>query len=189
LNMRRMSVTLGVSKLSGWLKASAYCSEGSIRQRETRDMEMWHTEERANQQRMRRVCGPASVGRMRRRKRTLNMRRMDVTLEVSKLSGWLKASAYCSEGSIRQRETRDMEMWHTEERANQQRTHVACVWGQKVECRPEAYLEHVPHVCDAGGVKAQRPVESIRILPSPKGVSDRGKRVAQRCSMAQSSGL
>jgi hypothetical protein len=94
LNMRRMDVTLEVSKLSGWLKASAYCSEGSIRQRETRDMEMWHTEERANQQRTHVACVWGrrwSAGR----KLTSNMYLMSVTLEVSKLSGRLKASASC----------------------------------------------------------------------------------------------
>ena len=39
------------------------------------------------------------------------------------------------------------------------------------------HIEHVAHVCDAGGVKAQRLVESSRILPSPKGASVREKRV------------
>ena len=47
------------------------------------------------------------------------------------------------------------------------------VWAE--EAQAEAHIEHVAHVCDAGGVKAQRLVESIRTLPSPKqGASDRG---------------
>ena len=33
----------------------------------------------------------------------------------------------------------------------------------------EAHIEHGGHVCDAGGVKAQRLVESTRSLPSPNG--------------------
>ena len=50
--------------------------------------------------------------------------------------------------------------------------------GQKAQA--EAHLEHAAHVCDAGGIKAQRLVESNRRLPSPKGESDRGKRVMAR---------
>ena len=38
----------------------------------------------------------------------------------------------------------------------------------------EAHIEHGFHVCDAGGVEAQRLVESSRILPSPKGAFDHG---------------
>ena len=41
------------------------------------------------------------------------------------------------------------------------------VWAQNAQA--EAHIEHEAHVRDAGGVKAQRLVESIRILPSPKG--------------------
>ena len=37
------------------------------------------------------------------------------------------------------------------------------------EAQAKAHIEHVAHVCDAGGVKAQRLIESIRTLPSPKG--------------------
>ena len=48
-------------------------------------------------------------------------------------------------------------------------------WGQKAQAG--AHREHSAHVRDAGGVKAQRLVESSRILPSPKGASDTGKRV------------
>ena len=47
--------------------------------------------------------------------------------------------------------------------------------GQKAQA--EAHSEHEGHVCDAGGVKAQRLVESICILPNPKRASDTGKRV------------
>ena len=50
--------------------------------------------------------------------------------------------------------------------------------GQKAQA--EAHIEHEAHVRDAGGVKAQRLVESIRFLPSPKGAPVRGKRVWHR---------
>ena len=36
-----------------------------------------------------------AVGAKARTERTWNMRRMSVTLDVSKLSGWLNAVAYC----------------------------------------------------------------------------------------------
>ena len=59
---------------------------------------------------------------------------------------------------------------HTEGRSNQERARRAC--GPARECgqnaQAEAHAEHGAHVCDAGGVKAQRLIESIRILPSPK---------------------
>ena len=45
------------------------------------------------------------------------------------------------------------------------------------EAQAEAHMEHCVHGCDAGGVKTQRLVESIRKLPSPKGATDRGRRV------------
>ena len=121
--------------------------------------------------------GPArECGQKRRRwKRTPNMPYMSVTLEVSKLSGWLKASASCR--VQRGHPTEGRRVWHgdvaqREGRISSARGVRACVaepsgvWGQKAQA--EAHLEHVAHGCDAGGVKAQRLVESIRILPSPK---------------------
>jgi len=55
--------------------------------------------------------------------------------------------------------------------------------GQKTQA--ETHLEHAVHVFDAGGVEAQRLVESNRILPSPKGAHARqremrGTQMAQR---------
>jgi hypothetical protein len=121
-------------------------------------------------------------GRRRRRKRTSNMLRMAVTLEVSKLSGWLKACARCR--VQREHPIEGRRVWHGEEMAQRGKgesaAHVACVrvWpssGVGAEgAGGSAHLEHGAHVCDAGGVKAQRLVESIRILPCPKGTSDRG---------------
>ena len=39
-----------------------------------------------------------------------------------------------------------------------------------------AHVKHVLHVCDAGRVEAQRLVESLRILPSPRGSHEKGAR-------------
>jgi hypothetical protein len=106
---------------------------------------------------------------------------MSLTLEVSKLSGWLKAFASCrvQRGHPTEGRTRCTEMWHTEERANQQHVAHACVCGPAWECgqkaQAEAHIEHGAHVCNAGGVKAQRLVESKRTLPSPKGASEHTK--------------
>eukprot|EP00964_Phaeocystis_antarctica_P156839 scaffold126765_cov45-Phaeocystis_antarctica.AAC.1 len=62
--------------------------------------------------------------------------------------------------------------------------HAACVCGPARECgqkaQAEAHPEHEAHVCDAGGVEAQRLVESSRILPSPKGAPDKGRHAWHR---------
>ena len=88
-----MLVTLDVSKVSGWLNAFVYCrvqrgaweagdmqSAGGRRPVDGSQGSMW---------------GPSSwrIGQVR--SRTANMYRMLVTLEVSKLSGWLNARAFC----------------------------------------------------------------------------------------------
>ena len=87
--MKRMSVTLEVSKLSGWLKASARCrvQRGRPSEGDACVARRCGTEERANQQRTRRACVAqlGSAGIRRRRKRTSNIRRMSVTLEVFQL--------------------------------------------------------------------------------------------------------
>ena len=133
-NMSFMPVTLEVSKLSGWLKASAFCR---VRNRAsdrgtTRVARRCGTEGRANQQRTRRACVAqelGSGGRRRRRKRTANMSRMSVTLEVSKLSGWLKATAYCRVQRGHSTEGNACGMWHTEGMKGEsaQRTRRVCV--------------------------------------------------------------
>ena len=97
-NMWFMSLTLEVSKLSGWLNANAYCREsegehircgascgpGGGRRRATA-VHAAFTQGRARLQ----------IGSRAGEERTENMSRMFVTLEVSKLSGWLIADAYC----------------------------------------------------------------------------------------------
>jgi len=192
--MPLMSVTLEVSRLSGWLKADAYCRvrKGASDRGTTRVAhgDVWHSREKGESAAHKAcVCGPVREcgGRRRRRKCTSNMRLMSVTLEVSKLSGWLKARACCR--VQREHPTEGRRVWHGEEmaqregRANQQRIRRACVCGPQLGsvgaegAGGSAHLEHGAHVCDAGGVKAQRLIENIRILPSPKGASDTGKRV------------
>ena len=75
------------------------------------------------------------------------MLRMVVTLEVSKLSGWLNADAYC--GGSKEGHTCGASY--------------GGVSGQGT--RGGAHREHVAHVRDAGGVEAQRLVERRRFLP------------------------
>ena len=93
LNMRRMVATLDVSNVSGWLKASAFCR-----------VARWVYDVEGGREVHERVVGGGNgasgmQGRARlevgARARTLNISSMVVTLDVSKLSGWLKASASC----------------------------------------------------------------------------------------------
>ena len=90
--------------------------------------------------------------------RTKNMRCMVVTLDVSKLSGWLNAAATCQ----------------VERRGVQCGTR--CGLGARGR-GPAAAHEHVAHVSDAGRVEAQRLVEHRRALPSRK----EGIRCGARC--------
>ena len=97
-NMPCMLVTLDVSKLSGWLKALAdcrverrACDAGRGAAREACEGFGWR-------RRNRHVQGGGRGGRLKaveRAERTWNMRCMLVTLDVSKLSGWLNTVAYC----------------------------------------------------------------------------------------------
>jgi hypothetical protein len=108
-----------------------------------------------------------------RAERTQNMPYMVVTLEVSKLSGWLKADASC------RLEGEGMRCGEGEVRAGR-REGPGCGGGtQAAHARGKgptqglgakgtrgAHVEHVLHVRDAGGVQAQRLVEGRRGLPS-----------------------
>jgi len=79
---------------------------------------MWHRGEHRGNQHAHgvRVYGPAREWgqKRRRRERTANILLMSVTLEVSKLSGWLKAFAFCrvQRGHPTQGNACGMEMWH-----------------------------------------------------------------------------
>eukprot|EP00964_Phaeocystis_antarctica_P148343 scaffold115172_cov97-Phaeocystis_antarctica.AAC.1 len=98
------------------------------------------------------------------------MEPMSVTLEVSKLSGWLNADAYCHESNG------GHTVW-----GKVQGIPGAAGGGGRPRCtqragegstvqiggraRGGAHGEHGAHVCDAGGVEAQRLVERRRVLP------------------------
>jgi hypothetical protein len=73
---------------------------------------------------------------------------------------------------------RHAKMWHRGREESAAHTRGAC--GPARECghnaQAEAHPEHVAHVCDAGGLEAQRLVESIRILPSSTGYPTEGTR-------------
>jgi hypothetical protein len=97
--MSSMVVTLEVSKLSGWLKAYADCrvegracdAGGRGASREAGEPGVWwrHTSGMHGD-------GPTQGwGPRARAERTQNILLMSVTLEVSKLSGWLKADTSC----------------------------------------------------------------------------------------------
>ena len=91
---------------------------------------------------------------------------MSVTLEVSKLSGWLNADAPCRgskgrhavRGEVRGvgRAAGDRDARSVQGRARLQ------IRGR---ARGGAHVEHVGHFVDAGGVEAQRLVERRRALP------------------------
>ena len=99
--MRPMFVTPEVSKLSGWLNADAACQESKG----------GHTVRGEVRPGRREAAGDRGAGSAQGRgldcrlgaghgeERTWNMANMVVTLEVSKLSGWLNADAYCRESN------------------------------------------------------------------------------------------
>ena len=93
--MEFMDVTLDVSKLSGWLNA-VFCrvEGGDMKRGEVRGREangQWSGGGASSVQgRARR-----EIGRRTGAERTLNMASMDMTWDVSRLSGWLNASASC----------------------------------------------------------------------------------------------
>jgi hypothetical protein len=99
------------------------------------------------------------------------MASMAVTLEVSKLSGWLKAVADCRvEGRACDAGGERCEpgggracvvWWRHDKRHARGPTQGLGAKGTR-----GAHAEHVAHVRDAGGVKAQRLVEGRRALPS-----------------------
>ena len=98
---------------------------------------------------------------------------MSLTLEVSKLSGWLKADAdcrvegrACDAGGER---CGSREVGGPGVVAAHKRRHargIGPTHGLGAKGTRGAHREHVAHVCDAGGVEAQRLVEGRRGLPS-----------------------
>jgi hypothetical protein len=124
--------------------------------------------------------GPAQgLGARARAERTSNMRYMVVTLEVSKLSGWLKAYAACRverEEHAIWGEVRAGRRWVVARRKRvcARRRSDSRLGGQGTR---GAHGEHALHVRDLGGVKAHRLAEGRRALPSQKG----GMRYGARC--------
>ena len=92
-----MVVTLDVSKLSGWLNTDADCRESKAGHA-MRGEVLWPGggRWRATAVQAARTGGlDYRLGAGHGAERTPNMKRMSVTLEVSKLSGWLNPDAYC----------------------------------------------------------------------------------------------
>ena len=103
------------------------------------------------------------------------MRYMVVTLEVSKLSGWLNADAYCRESNGGHTMWEEVQSTGRPEvagdrgaRGVQERARLQIGSGARGGVRGGAHGEHPVHVRDAGGVKAQRLVERQRALPRVK---------------------
>ena len=99
LNMYPVLVTLDMSRLSGWLNADAYCQvkKGKGEHRRRGDMRASRREGGAGWSVAQAATRPATVeveGRARA-ERTPNMYPVRVTLDMSTLSGWLNADAYC----------------------------------------------------------------------------------------------
>ena len=109
--------------------------------------------------------------------RTPNILAMSVTLDVSKLSGWLNIPVFCRKskgGGIRnciaelcaRCGSGDGRAWGGGGASSPQgRARLVGNWAQGTG---EAHPEHAAHVCDLGRVKTQRLVECRRILPSPQ---------------------
>ena len=129
-----------------------------------------------------------SRGGRARAERTWNMYFTVVTLDVSKLSGWLNAVAACRVERRAYDAVRD---------AGREVGGLGAMAAQAV-CRGEcptkicgdqgtrgAHVEHVVHECDAGRVEAQRLVERHRALPSRKG----GIRCGARCGRRGGNGV
>jgi len=97
---------------------------------------------------------------------------MVVTLEVSKLSGWLKAYVVCRvEGRAcdaggERCEPEGGRAWGGGGTQEGHARGKGPTQGLGAKGTRGAHAEHVVHVRDAGGVKAQRLVEGPRVLPS-----------------------
>jgi len=99
-----------------------------------------------------------------------NIKPMLVTLEVSKPSGWLNADAPWPESKRGRKMRGELPCGLGGGRRQATAAHAACPgegstadWGQGTGS--EAHVEHLLHVCDVGGVEAQRLVERRRALP------------------------
>jgi hypothetical protein len=167
-NMRFMSVTLDVSKLSGWLSADACCRFKRRACDEVRAGRREVAERRRSASGVHGKGPTQGMGARARAGRTRNMLFMFVTVDVSKLSVWLNADATCRvEGRAYDAgRGADREVGGCEAAAAQ----VACTRKARLKAGGQgtrgAHVEHVFHGCGLGRVKAQRLVEFIRVLPS-----------------------
>ena len=96
--MKLVVVTLEVSKLSGWLNADAYCRVERSACHAGRGVEARRREGVGGASAWHARGGPnrsTTEGARARAERTANMPFMSMTLDVSKLSGWLNADADC----------------------------------------------------------------------------------------------
>ena len=96
--MNPISVTLDVSKLSGWLNADANCRvERGAYEVGVRPVRRRRAAERRRRKRQQGKGPTVEIGRRVRAKsqRTESILLMVVTLDVSRLSGWLNADANC----------------------------------------------------------------------------------------------
>ena len=116
------------------------------------------------------------IGGRARAERTRNMSLMSVTLDVSRLSGWLNADADCrverrayEAGSMRAGRGRGAAAAQASCRRG---PNCGSCW----EGTRRAHPKHVLHVCDFGRVEAQRLVERRGTLPSRKGSMRSGAR-------------
>eukprot|EP00964_Phaeocystis_antarctica_P054732 scaffold32205_cov65-Phaeocystis_antarctica.AAC.6 len=94
-----MFVTLEVSRLSGWLNADALCRESNKGHTVWCEVQSTGRPEAAGD-RVYAACRGGLLCRLgagHGEKDTKNMPAMVVTLEVSKLSGWLNTDARCRE--------------------------------------------------------------------------------------------
>jgi hypothetical protein len=96
---------------------------------------------------------------------------MSVTSEVSKLSGWLKAYACCrvEGGGVRCGASAGREAGGRGAVAAQAASTGKARGSARGQGTRGAHVEHVAHARDLGGVKAQRLVEGVRVLPSRRG--------------------
>ena len=126
-------------------------------------------------------------GHRARAGRTWNMPPNTVTLDVSRLSGWLNATALCRV----ERRACDAERGAGRKATGRgaAAAQAACTGRARLKAGGQgtrrgtrgAHPEHVAHVRDAGRVEGQRLVERLRFLPSRKAGIQRQSREVRGC--------
>ena len=168
--MEYMVVTVDVSKLSGWLNADACCQKSNGGHTMRGDLQGGRRQ-MAGDGGARSVRGSARLqieSRECGEERTLNMCCTFVTLEVSKLSGWLNADATCRESKGEHTVWCEVQSTGRREAAGDRGASGAQGRGRLQigsRARGGAHPERLLHGCDVGGVEAQRLVERRRALP------------------------